>query len=48
MIPGHTNFTQSGNETSEKGHVFLWTERSADGMTGKGKSVAEGKLLGVI
>lgn len=33
MIPGHTNFTQSGNETSEKGHVFLWTESSADGMT---------------
>lgn len=47
-IPGHTNFSQSGNGKSEKGQVFVWTENSTDGMTGKGKSVAEGKLLGVV
>lgn len=44
-IPGHTNFSQSGNGKSEKGQVFVWTENSTDGMTGKGKSVLRGNFL---
>ena len=46
--PGHTNASQAENQKSEKEQVFIWTKKSINGMTRKGKSVVGRKLLGII